>query len=269
MQYLDDTNRNGLLNDCEQWTKKGHQGISGVAGLKAEFTHRLNQWYNKTLTVILESQDEWDFDDLNLTNEYPIATRALVADRRDYKFETALWSLIGEEGGAAASNAAISPLKVKRLDVCWNGTGNTCYKAEPIDSNELGIGFGNDTELDGRFSTNEPKYDIKSQAIWMYPRASAGHVSNSGIIRIEFQRIFDVFSTSDTTQEPGFDAPFHRYLSIGASYDWLLINKPKDTMLITRLEAMLLDYENRMREYYGSKSKDRQPILKPAFVDYE
>lgn len=260
MEFNPSSGSQGLINDITFWT-----GATTTEYSLADRTRNLNTWYHKVITMILNAIDEWDFDDPNHSNKHPIITRALVANRRDYVFSTALWSLIATEGGSAGSNAAIKPLKIKRVDICWDGTGNVCYKAEPVDTSEMGLGLGNDTEIDGRFSKTEPKYDLDGNAINIYPRASSANVDNSGVLRVEFVREIDEFTTSDTTQEPGFDEPFHRMLSIGTSLDYAIkhgLPNKNDLM------ALLVDYEERLKKYYGSKSADRNYMLKSAFVDY-
>ncbi len=250
MMYSDTSGKSGLLQDCEFWTNLGDAGVSGNATLKSQFTGRLNDWYHKVVTMILNSQDESDFDDINHTN-YPVLKVSLVANQRDYQI-----------------SASEKMLKIKRIDICPNGIGNTCYKAEAFDSGEYGLGMGNDTDVDANFAVSEPKYDLKNNSIWIYPRATAANVTNSGVIRAEWIREIDEFTTSDTTQEPGFDEPFHRMLSIGASYDWILVNKSENTALITRLEGLLADYEARLKKHFGSKQLDRQYALKGAYIDY-
>lgn len=248
MQYNDTSTKNGLLQDCERWCSVGDAGITGDATLKAQFTASINHWYHQVVTMILQSQDEWDFDDNNYT-DYPVLTTPLVAGQRDYVIP------ITEK-----------VLKIKRVDICYDGTSNVCYKAEPLDSGEMGLGLGNDTNTDARFSKTQPYYDVKGNAIWIYPMADATNVTNSGIIRIEWSREVDEFTTSDTTQEPGFDEPFHRMLSLGASYDYLL---QRDNPRADRLKQLLNEYEVRLRNYYSSKQTDRHYTLKPAYINYE
>lgn len=248
MQYNDTTNKTGLLQDCEFWTGLGDAGISGNATRKAIFTRNLNAWYHKVVTMILQSQDEWDFDDSNHT-DFAILTTPLVSGQRDY-----------------ALPVAEKVLKIKRVDICYDGTGNTCYKAEPFDSNEMGLGLGNDVETDARFPSSEPKYDLISNSAWIYPRANDANVTNSGIIRIEWTREVDEFVVGDTTQEPGFDEPFHRMLSLGASLDYALA---KNLVIKNDIATMLQDYEQRLKQFYGSKQLDRNYILKPSYTNYE
>lgn len=248
MQFSDTTNKSGLMQDCEFWCNLGDTGITGDTTLKAHFTKNINHWYHQVVAMILQSQDEWDFDDANNT-DYPILTTPLVADQRDYTIPT-----------------SEKILKIKRVDICYDGTGNTCYKAEPFDSNESGLGLGNDTETDARYSKNKPKYDIVGNSIWIYPRANAANVANGGVIRMEWTREITEFVAGDTTKEPGFDEPFHRMLSLGASFDYLLT---RDVERSGNIKKLLEEYEKRLKQYYGSKQTDRNYLLKPAYVNYE
>lgn len=263
MTFNDTTNRNGLIQSCEFLCSLQDAGISGDTNLLKHFTRLINARCYQVLTMILNAQDEWDFDDVNLGN-YPTATRALIVAQRDYRFDTASWSLIGREGGSAASNAAIKPLKIKRVDITYDGTNY--YKAEPFDEGETGLGLGNDTNTDQRFGKTKPFYDVRDYAIWLYPTASSADVTAGAKMRITFVREFDEFTSSDTTQEPGFDEPFHQMAAVGASLDYAVA---KGLSNKNDLAAMWADYENRLRVYYGNKQKDRELILKPSYVNYE
>lgn len=252
MQYNNTTDKNGLLQDCEAWCGLGDGGISGDAYLKARFTAGLNKHEHKVVTMILESRDDVDYDDPNQTNQSTF-TFPLVAGQRDY-------------------NLALSEkiLKIKRIDVCYSGTGNTCYRAEKMDSGQLSVGLGNDTALDSNFSKTNPKYDLENNGytIKLYPMANAADVTASGLIRVECVREIDEFTTSDTTQEPGFDEPFHPMVSMGASYDWLCINRPDAKTTIAHLEKELQSYEARLRRHYGRKNEDSTMRLGAAYINY-
>lgn len=260
MQFSDTTNDTGIIQDITFLT-----GVDLNAYSLKDRTRNINQWYQKIITMILSSQDEWDFDDTANLTGYPTATRPLVASQRDYLFSTALWNLLGREGAAAGSNAAISPLMIKRVDICYDGVGNTCYKAEMFDSGEYGKGLGNSTNEDSDFNKASPFVDVRDGGIWLYPMASASNVANSGVLRVEFVRNVDIFTTADTTQEPAIDPNFHRMLSLGASFDYAVAKGRENG---SALQVQLIDFENRLRNYYGKKVKDRQIIMKQAFVDY-
>lgn len=197
--------------------------------------------------MILQSQDDWDFDDLNHA-DFAELTTPLVASQRDYTLP---------------ANEKV--LKIKRVDICYGGTGGTCYRAEPIDAGEFDYGIGNDTNLDAQFSKDSPRFDIKKNSIWIYPRATAADVTAGGIIRAEWTREIVEFEAADTSQEPGFVEPFHRMLSIGAAYDYAVANAlhNKDDLL-----RLLADYEARIKQYYGSKNEARNYTVTPMYVNY-
>jgi hypothetical protein len=220
--------------------------------------------------MILASQDEWDIDDINTTGTYPTATRAMAA-RRDYAFSAALWSLIGKEGGSAGSNAAINPLKIKRVDLTYDNS--TYYKAEPIDDGQIEIGLGNDANADSYFSKTTPRYDVRDNALWIYPMPSSTDVSNGGKIRLTIIREPLEFSSAEVTtgtKEPGFDEAFHVMIALGMIWDWCSAKggtSPVLTALKKDVQMELQDYEARLKQHYGSKQQDRKYTLNSIYGD--
>lgn len=242
MVYNDTTNKNGLLQRCEFWTDLGDATISGTAVLKAQFTQSLNNWYHKVVTMILNSQDEWDFDDSNHT-DFPILTTSLVANQQDYSIP-----------------ASEKVLKIKRIEVSYDGTN--WNKAEPLDIGEIGDAT-NTTTIAGSFSKSEPYYDIQYGSIFLYPIPDT---AVTGGLKVWWTREIDEFTTSDTTQEPGIDEPFHEMLPLGASFDYCVakgLSKKNDIFTV------LQDYEARLKQFYGSKQKDRKYAMKPTNINYE
>ena len=102
MQFSNTTSKDGLIQRCELYTGIGDAGISGNATMLAQFTSLINSAYEKVVSMILESMDEWDWDDVNFSTTYPIATQSMVANQRDYAFPT-------------------STLKIKRVDLSFGG----------------------------------------------------------------------------------------------------------------------------------------------------
>lgn len=238
--YFNDTTsaRNGLIQDCELWTQLGDGSINGDATLLATFTRRINSNYHKIVTMILESQDSWDWDDGNNT-DYPVATTPLVASQRDYTFPVSL-----------------NILKIKRVDVTYDGS--TWYRADSFDSGAFNYGMGNDVSTDTHFSRAMPKYDVKGNSIWMYPLATASDVAAGAKIRIEFSRDITEFTTTSTTSSPGIDAPFHGMISCGASLDYAIATSLGNK---NDLAAMWADWEARLKRYYGRKIDDVSPVI--------
>lgn len=247
LQFSNTTSRElGLVQDCEDLLNFPATGISANTNLLAQFTRNMNAWYNRVVTMILESQDSWDFDDSNNT-DYPIGTIPLTIARD------------------VTIPISSKILKIKRMDVTYDGS--TWYKAELLDTGQIGTGLGNDTNTDGNFSKTKPFYDlVGSNGVFIYPLASAADVTAGAKMRVEFYRDITEFVVGDTTKQPGFDAPFHKILSLGASYDYARANglSKKDDLMMS-----LQDLEGRLKRYYGQKVTDSQFTLSAAYITYE
>ena len=238
MKFNDTADGLGLIQDCEDLTNLGAAGISGSTALMKTFTRWINAWNHKVSTIILKSQDNWDFDDSNKST-YPVLTTNLVASQQDYILPT-------------------GTLKLKRVKLAADGTN--WYWAEPIDSDEATGGTTATT-----FSTNEdaskPKYDVVGNSIFIYPTPTANRTS---CLKIWIAREMDEFTTASTTTEPGFDEPFHRMLSLGASYDYAVQHTLPNANLIRQT---LNDYELKLESYFRLKLKDKVNRMVPAKQD--
>src|ERR1035438_3199513 len=98
--FNDTTGKTGLIQLCETYTGLGDGAISGSALLLLQFTTYINTAIQKVVSAILESQDDWEWDDLTDSDSngtYPIAMRALVSAQRDYSFVVGSWTLKGVE----------------------------------------------------------------------------------------------------------------------------------------------------------------------------
>ena len=240
MVYSDTTNKTGLIQRCEFLTNLGDTAISGNATLLKQFTASINTYWNKILTVILKTNDEWDYDDLNKT-DFPILTTSTVASQEDYAMPA----------GA---------LKIKRLEISYDGTN--WYKAEPFDVTESGVATDT-TSISANFSTSQPFYDMLGNSILLYPIPSSA-VTNG--LKIWIAREPTYFVSTDTTKEPGFDEPFHDMVAVGASMDFAVAKGLKNK---SDLASMYADYESKLKGYYGSKQSDREYILQSTNINYE
>lgn len=204
-----------------------------------------NRWYEKIITMILDSQDEWDFDDLNKT-DFPIGTANTVASQQDYALPAGIF-------------------KIKRVEVSYDGTN--WKHATPIDVNEIGHQT-NTTEIANRFTTATPFYDTVGNSIFLYPIPSS-NVTNG--LKVWFQREPAEFTSGEVTtgtKEPGFDEPFHVMIALGMIYDWCSAKGGSSavlTALKNDVQTELLDYEARLRRHYGKKQDDRVYQLQSVY----
>jgi hypothetical protein len=151
-----------------------------------------NRWLQKIWKMILAAVDGWDIDDINQVN-YPAVTTPLIANQRDYTLP-----------------ASLTALKVKRVDVTYDGSN--WVRAIPMDITTYDGGVGNDTNIDEDFTTETPRYDLKSHSIFLYPRASTAQVAAGAKLRVEYIREPITASLSDlssTSAEPPIDESYH------------------------------------------------------------
>lgn len=213
----------------------------------------INMWYQKVADMIFESQDDSDFDDARNTT-YPVQTTPLIANQRDYPV-----------------SVSEKMLKLKRVDICFDGT--TSYRAEPLDTGSwpYGIKFNNSSQVDAQFDANfdrsAPRYDFAYGSIWVAPMPIAADVTNGGFIRAEWFRNVTAFAASDysvvitdSTVTPGFDAPFHMILAWGAAWEFALANNLPQ---LATIQQQLQDWEARLRIAYGRKDQDMRLTLTP------
>lgn len=218
----------------------------------------LNIWYQKVVSIIFESQDNSDFDDQRSTT-YPIQTTPMIANQRDYPI--------------AVSEGL---LKLKRVDITYDGTN--FFRAQPFDTGSLNesIGFrqstSTDTNFDQNFSKQAPRYDFSYNSIWIAPMPVAADVSAGGLIRTEWERNVTPFTTNDyssvltdSTVKPGFDAPFHPILAYGAAFEYA---SSKQLPQLAEILPQLQDWEQRIRTAYGRKDLDMRLNLEPAQYNY-
>lgn len=252
MVFNDTTNKTGLIQRYERHGQFGDGVVSGDTDLLKTATVDINETIYEITNELILSDDNFEWDDPYRT-DFPVATTPLVANQRDYQFDS------------------ISFLKLKRVDVLWDGTRS--YRATPFDSGAYLDGLGNDDETDKNFSRTEPKYDAKTFGIWLYPRATADDVTNGGVIRIEYQRAYTEFVYSDTTAVPPIDRPFHDLIAMGAA----LRNPNLTDKQYTKLSKMFGVKQpdgtwtggmGQLLNHYGSRNEDAQLVFNPQIEDY-
>lgn len=223
----------------------------------------INNYKDRVVTAILQSMDDWDFDDYTINTTYPVAQRNIVANQQDYKFSTASWSLMGVEGGSDGSNAAIRPLKIKRVEVSYDG-GTTWYKAEPLDINQKSSDSTQAT-INSLFQTTRPFYDLAFNSLFLYPVPT---VAGTKCLKVWFDRSATDYTLSDLTTGtiiPPFDTNFHMILAYGPSYEFGLANSKENK---DEIKKELEQVTGELKVFYGNKDLDRNWQLNKENVPY-
>lgn len=215
----------------------------------------INSWQHIVHSMILDSQDESDFDDSSNTS-FPIKYLAMIAGQRDYSIPY-----------------TDKIVELKRVDVSYDGVN--FVRATPIDSGEIVDGMGlststtQETTTDGQFSTAQPRYDYKYGSIFIYPRATAAQVAAGATIKYEGSREMTEFTSEDYstgTAVPRIDSAFHPFYYLGPSYDYCIVNNlPQAKGIKVRLD----DLEARLRRQYGKKVKDRDMQVVAAVQNFK
>jgi len=203
----------------------------------ADRTRNANVAYHKAVALIQKADGKWQFDDANNTT-LPIATTALTTGQKDY--------------GLADYMVEIERVEVKGTDGLW-------YKLDKIDSSEI------EDALDEYHKTNgQPlKYDKQGRTLILYPAPNYTQVSS---LKVYFKRPANIFDTTDTTKEPGFDDMFHDYIPTYAALVYCELYKPKR---VPMLRERLSEMERLIAKFYGRRSKDEKPVLRAAGISCE
>lgn len=197
-------------------------------------TRNANRWYYKGVTDILKSAGRLQFDDTNLST-LPEVTFDLVSGQADY------------------SNPA-DLLKLHAIEIKDNG-GNWIRLQEIDFQSDLRRTISDFEETDGT-----PRYyDQGEGSFKLYPAPLTGSVTLTGGGKVHLSREVDIFTTADTTQEPGFAEPFHRIVSLGASVDWMMVHNPDK---VNNWLAQLEQLRTEMREFYADKNRDVKTSIK-------
>jgi hypothetical protein len=202
----------------------------------ADKIRNINRWYYRAVIDILKSSGRVQFDDTNL-NSLPYLDFDLVDGQKDY------------------SNPA-DLLKFHALEV--KDLNGKYYRLKEIDfQSDLKETISSYNDTDGV----PLYYDMGEGSYELYPAPQEGKVTLTGGGRIHLSREVDIFTTDDTTQEPGFAEPFHRILSLGASHDWLFVHDPTKAV---NVYGQLEQLRGEMREFYSDKNRDVKKKIRPA-----
>ena len=237
MQFNAHENNNDLISDIGFILTGSYGGTSDYH--INDQTRNINRWYDRAISLILQADGKWEWDDTNQT-DLPIATTSLVANQKDY----------------AISGATF--LKVLKVE-CKDSTGN--WRAlDQIDTTQRKRTLLDDPDETAGSPT---QFDLRYNSIFLFPKPS--YASSAGL-KVYYQRVCDYFVVGDTTQEPGFAAPYHRLLSYGAALDYALSQNMSGKIATCSGEIAKLEFG--LVEHYSSRNKDFRNRLSLAKEDY-
>lgn len=206
---------------------------NSVAFPIADLTASANAALNHVSSLILMSDLRWRWDDSNQT-DLPIATAALVANQQDYSI--------------SSTHLIIERIEVKDSDGNW-------HLLNPIDQSELKRdkfqAMGEYQETSGI----PAEYDLIGESIFLYPKPN---YSQAASLKVYYARGPHEFSTTDTTEEPGFNSLFHDLIPLTVSYEYVF-NKRNNPQRAQWLLTEVQKGEDAIQKFYGKRFNDKRP----------
>lgn len=203
----------------------------------ADKTRNINAAYEEVIGDIINSDGTWQYDDTNYTN-LPIGTGNLVNNQQTYSFTSEY-------------------LQIEAVEVM--DLNNRYRRLKQIDHRQLG-GLSPD-EYWGVDSSGNPtrgfplEYDIVGDTVFLYPTPNSANVTLTAGIQIYFKRTADLFTTTDTTQEPGLPSTHHVLLTYMAAIPFCMIYR-KDR--VASYERKVAEMKKSLLAHYAHREKDKQ-----------
>lgn len=195
-----------------------------------------NTAYDRVVSLIMESDGRWQFDDTNQT-DLPIATTALVSGQTDYELSTA--------------HLAVSRVEVKKTDGKW-------VLLKPIDPANITVAMNEFMNVSG----DPMYYDKSGNSLFLYP---ASNYSQAASLKVYFQRPPSYFVSGDTTKVPGFKTIYHELIPLWISYKYALANSRNNATTIFNAIQLI---EKSLKKDYASRAKDEVVRSLPKKENY-
>lgn len=184
MVFSDTTNKNGCIQFIESLCKLGDGGITNDTTLFKQITSYFNQADKEVSMALLRADKNAKWDDFKYT-DFPIASIDLEVGVRDYVIPGAT------SGGNVSTNWKINKIEVLQS----NGTTYSKVDLMDLDEEELTTSLLSPT-----------KYSVLGGSI-RFKELPSANVTNG--IRFTFQRSGVPFTTSSTTEQPGYFDAYH------------------------------------------------------------
>ncbi len=225
MIFSDSTGKTGIVEDCDFLVN-----TDSTSYPIEQKTRNANRKMDEVVSIILQSDGRWEWDDTNNT-DLPIGTTSLVDQQQDYNIA----------GGTF--------LRIDRVEV--KDINGNYYLLYPI--SEKNITDQALTEFE-KTPGRPLYYDKLGDSIFLYPKPSSANVTTASGLKVYFQRLPSYFAATDTTKSPGFNPLFHRLISMGMALDYAIQNEMNGKINI--LTPLIAKMETNLVEFYTTRSRD-------------
>lgn len=233
MQFNDTTNKSGLLQDAEFWCGLADGAISGNSTLKAVFTRLINLRYAKTLAKVQLLSGKDGAEDTNYSGQQ-FSLFSIIAGQNDYQF------LTDQDDNTITDITGVLIQPPGQSDF-------VILKRLPLSNADAQLIMSPNAS-----NTGTPKgYIEKNNTVFFDITPNFG---GTDIGKLFYRLVPSYFTSTDTDKAPGFVEDYNRILSVGASYDWLCVNKPEATLLVERCNAELSEMTSDLADYIRQKN---------------
>lgn len=242
IQFNNTATKRGLIQICETtiWGDGAYGKISDNNDRLLTFTSLLNDGLDRTVTKILGVDTKWQFDDTNYTT-IPVGKADLVDGQQIYTLDLDTTGLLKITGADIRDSSGLwTPLyPVDEKDFQDRGTSAPEFYKDP------GI----------------PRYyDLRGNAITLYPAPRAQDVTLEKGLRIAFQRVGSYFQADDKGKTPGIPPTFHKLVAYYATEEYTINNLMVDKATLIR-DRLIVPMEREMDEHFAKRDKDTRPRL--------
>jgi len=236
MVFSDSSGKAGLVEDIDFWV-----GSDSVSYVIAQKTRNINAWLDHVISLILQSDGKWEWDDLN-QSDLPVKTANLVSGTQSYAIDITYLKL---RGVSVADQSGVFHY-LDRID----------EKSPPAGSVDI---------FDTSITSGTPTaYSLQGKYIVLNRRPS---YSSTGGIKYHMQRDGVYFTSADTTATPGFAKQFHRILSLGAALDYAIKHELPQGVIVN-MQNRIKEFETGIMEFYSSRDQDNKVSLSLSKEDY-
>ena len=205
----------------------------------ADKVRNSNAALKELVAEIITADGNWQFQDTNIAN-LSEGTITLIASQADYSFNEEF--------------LAVEQISIKDVNGNWR-------VLKHLDPREF-----KDVAIEEYFAaTGLPTYyDVIGDTIFLYPAPIAANVTLAAGLKVRFKEDIDIFTTSDTTQEPGIPSTHHSLVAYMASIPYCLKYKQDRVALY---EKKVMDMKKTLIDIYVNRNKDDRPQFTTSPID--
>lgn len=207
----------------------------------------INISYEELIGKIIDADGTLQYDDTNYT-DHPRGKGTLVEGQEDYSFSSEY-------------------LQIEAIEIL--NLNNVYVRIDPLDHQELnGLSpqeyFGVDSS--GNPNKGFPRYfDQQGDTLRLFPAPTSTSVTLTNGLRVWHKRKPDLFTTSDTTQEPGLPSPYHALLAYMAAIPY---NEKYHQERVARQQLKINSMTEDLLNHFAHREKSRRKIMSMKSINY-